>query len=271
MTLCIAAISLREVDPHIITVSDTMISGSIISADSTAIKIRPFHRDWMAMISADDVGQAIPIIAKAEEYFRGRKNTLAVARSTFKRAYQRHLVEMREDAVLSAYDMTIENFKKNGKRQFTETQFNRVCLQIEAVDPKCDFIVNGFDSQGRAHIFEVNGNGTDSVRDLPGFCCIGSGGWAAEMILCALNQNIDNTMNETIFNLCAAKFMAERALGVGKETFIHARNKKSFAFRFNDGMLEDIRDAWEKNGCPRVPDGIIDGIKKVWRPRCIVD
>ena len=263
MTLCIAAISFNQM----VTICDTMISGAIISADATAVKIRPFHQNWAAMIAAEDVTQCLPVIEKAEEYFRNRKNTLAVARVVFKRAYQRHLIEMREDAVLSTYGMTMADFLKNGKRRFTESKFSDLCKKIEDVDPRCEFIVNGFDHQGKPHIFKVNGTGVDSVCDIPGFCCIGSGQWAAEMILYSLKQNVVKSLSETIVNLCAAKFIAEKQ-GVGTTTFLHARTPTSFTFHYNDGMIEDIRKAWEQRGCPRVPDGLIKAIEDVWHPRC---
>jgi len=55
VTICIAAIASGNPgqDPHIVTVSDTMISGGIISADSTVLKIEPFHKDWLAMMAGD--------------------------------------------------------------------------------------------------------------------------------------------------------------------------------------------------------------------------
>ena len=43
--------------------------------------------------------------------------------------------------------------------------------------------------------------------DKPGFCAIGSGQWAAETILFSLGQSIDNGLEETIYKVCAAKFI----------------------------------------------------------------
>jgi hypothetical protein len=202
VTICVAAIASQipgAQPPYIVTASDTMVSGGIISVDMSFVKAEPFHANWTAMMAADDLTQCVAIIEKAKEYFRNRNNTLSVARSVFKRAFQRHLVEMREDAVLSGYGMTMEEFNKHGKRRFTERKFEALCDRLEAIDPKCEFLVHGFDSFKRPHIFRVYGVGSDQVLDKPGFCAIGSGTWAADTILHYLGQSVETTLEETIF------------------------------------------------------------------------
>lgn len=263
MTVCIAAIASdpTRTNPYIVTASDTMIQGSTFAPDANTVKSEPFHPDWTAMMASDDLAQCVPIIDKAQEYFKNRKNTLAVARSVFKRAYQRHLAEMREDAVLSGYKMTCEDFAKHGKRRFTERTYEDLRARMEAIEPKSEFLVFGFDSTKRPHIFCVEGVGTDRVLDKPGFCAIGSGKWAADAILFYLEQSIDKTLEETIFNVCAAKFAAER-YGVGKHTYLFVKRRGSIMFSWKSGMLEDIRKAWEEKGAPRVPAGVIEAIKQ---------
>jgi hypothetical protein len=245
-----------------------MISGATISSDMTCVKTEPFHANWTAMIAGDDLTQCAPIIEKAKEYFRGRNNSLPVARSVFKRAFQRHVVEMREDAVLSGYGMTMEDFRKNGKRRFTDRRYESICERMEAIDPKCEFLVHGFDSFKRPHIFRVDGVGSDGVHDKPGFCAIGSGKWAADTILFYLGQSVDRTLEETLFNVCCAKFAAERSFGVGHHTYLNVTRHGSAMFSWKSGMLEEIRKAWDERGSPRVPPGIIDTIRAC-DPHCV--
>ena len=245
-----------------------MVSGGTISADMITVKAEPFHNDWTAMMAGDDLAQCVPIIEKAKEYFKNRNNTLAVARSVFKRAFQRHVIEMREDAVLRGYGMSMEEFLKSGKRRFTERKFESLCERMEAIEPKCEFLVHGFDSLKRPHIFRVDGTGSDSVLDIPGFCAIGSGKWAAEAILFYLQQRVDRTMEETLFNVCAAKFAAERSDGVGQHTYLFVKRFGSAAFTWRSGMIEELRKAWDEQGCPRVPSGIAEKIRS-FKPTCI--
>jgi hypothetical protein len=257
LTVCIAAIS----HDHIVTVSDTMVSCGLTSADGVTIKSEPFHKDWMAMFAADDLRQCVPIIDKATKYFMGnRANTLSVARSVFKRAFQQHVVEMREDAVLSSYGLTMETFKKSGKRIFTEKVFESVCKRMDAVVPGCHFLVHGFDGKGKPHIFEVDGNGVDGVLDKPGFHAIGSGSTSAQGLLYFLSQSVVRPLHETIYNCVAAKFMAEGSDGVGRHTYLFVRKPGSTFFSHRGDMINDLRRQWDINGCPRVVPEAIDKI-----------
>ena len=272
MTICIAAIShVYGEDPCLVTASDQMVSGAIISADRVTIKVKPFHNDWLAMMSADDLTQCTAIIEKAREYFTGRANKLATARAVFKRAYSQHLVEMREDAALTGYGLSMKGFLKDGRKKLSERMYESIRKQMEEVKAGCTFLVAGFDLAGLPHIFEVSenkdGGVTDHVYDNVGFCAIGSGQYIAETILCSLGQTTHRDFHQTLFNVCAAKFMAEKAIGVGKATCVYCKKRGSFAFAHASGMVEKIREEWDKKGCPRVPEGIVAQIQ-IYNPRC---
>jgi hypothetical protein len=239
-----------------------------MSADSVIVKVEPFHKDWFAMMSADDLTQCVPIIERAAEYVAGRANKLHTIRLAFKRAFSQHLVEMQEDAALSRYGLTMREFVKNGKKRLSEKMYESIRKNIDEVKVGCEFIVVGFDSLKRPHIFHVTNEGKDGVYDKPGYHCIGSGALVAEAMLYYFGQSIDRTFHETIFNLCAAKFMAERCAGVGKATYLYARKSGSNAFVYVSGMMEGIRAAWDERGCPRVPEGIVQTIGNVYHPRC---
>jgi hypothetical protein len=61
--------------------------------------------------------------------------------------------------------------------------------------------------------------------------------------------------------------MAEKAIGVGKATCVYCKKRGSFAFAHASGMVEKIREEWDKKGCPRVPEGIVAQIQ-IYNPRC---
>lgn len=259
MTVCIAAITF---DGYIVTASDTMTTGATCSADMSAVKAEPFARDWVAMISADDITQCAPVIQRAAKYFTGRANTQEVARQCFMRAYQRHITETAEDQVLSRFGITMEEFLRTGKRRFTERMFDTLCGDIRSVRAACDFLIFGFDGGGRPHIFTVGDSVGNGVWNKPGFCAIGSGRWAAEGMLFHFGQSVDKGLHETIFNVCAAKFAAEKTAGIGHHTYLFAKRPGSQSFAYTFGLVEEIRDAWESSGAPRVPVGPIDSISR---------
>ena len=264
MTMCAAAIV--ETESWIVTISDTKIGG-IISSDGCTIKMEPLAKGWVAMFSADDITQCLSIIRRAAEHFEGRANTLKNARTVFKRAFQQHLIEMKTDAILSHYDLTMDTFKKTGRKMLGASVFDALCTKLEQVTTNCEFLVYGHDEVGHAHIFTVSDPGSDSVCDKPGFACIGSGKYAADVMLQYFGQSVYKGVEETVFNLCAAKFMAERSNGVGEQTFLYCRRPGLEGFRYGGGLLEGIRNAWNTEGAPRTPKGIIDFIRTL-NPKC---
>lgn len=266
MTVCIGAICRERPAsgdvPLIVTASDQMLAGAFSSSDASTIKNEPVHKDWSAMMAADDFSQCVPIIDLATKYFHGRANTLQVARTSFKKAYQQHMAERAADIVLGRYGLDMKTFRKSGKRMFTESKFNSLCEDIDRINGDCDFLIYGFDGNAVPHVFKVKDPGKDEVYDKPGYCAIGSGCYAAGMMLSHLDQTIDCSLRETIVNVCAAKFMAERVPGVGKATFLYIKKQGSNTFGYvGIDMVEEIRAAWEKEGCPRVPSGIIDKLQ----------
>jgi hypothetical protein len=268
MTVCIGAICHERPFhgdvPLIVTASDQMLAGAFSSSDASTIKNEPVHKDWSVMMAADDFSQCVPIIELARKYFHGRANTLQVARTSFKKAYQQHMAERAADIVLGRYGLDMKTFRKSGKRMFTESKFNALCNAIDDVRGDCDFLIYGFDGMGAPHIFKVKDPGRDEVYDKPGYCAIGSGCYAAGMMLFHLNQTIDCSLRQTIVNVCVAKFMAERVPGVGKATFLYIKKQGSNVVGYAGiDMEEEIRAAWEKEGCPRVPSGIIEKLRSV--------
>lgn len=262
VTVCIAAIALdgrRPSDARLVTISDTMLEGDL-SSDESAVKTEMFHEDWASFV-AGDVTTLVPIIDEAKACFTGQPNTLKNARDSFKSAWKKHVVQIAEDRVLGRFGLSMEEYLKTGKLRFTEEVFNSLATEIRQVDLGADFLVYGFDGEKRPHVFHVARDGTDAVYDKPGFAAIGSGANAAHTVLWYLGQNIDRTEAETIYNVCAAKYMAERASGVGRKTFLFVKTQGRGFFVTKTGMEERIREAWEKSGKLRVPDGVVKMIE----------
>jgi hypothetical protein len=258
MTVCIAAITRERL---IATTSDTMVSTYLSSTDGSTVKVETIHKDWSAMMAADDMTQCVLIIQRAEKYFRGRANTLQNVRASFKKAYQQHLGERAADIVLGRFSMDMDAFTKSGKRRFTEAQFNTLCAEIRAVKLGCQFLVHGFDEAQQPHIFIVDDPGADSVYDKPGFCSIGSGLYAATGLLYHLGQTVDCDVSQTVFNVLAAKFMAEKSAGIGKETYLFVKKYRCNMFSAASWLIPTTREMWEKSGQPKVPNGAIEAIK----------
>jgi hypothetical protein len=266
VTVCIAAVC--GSDEYIATVSDQMITlEGVGSSDDCVYKTERFWEDWSAML-AGDVGQASTILEMVREDFRAssdRPNTISAVRSGFKEVCRRRLAEIAGDRFLSPLGLDMSQFIERGKDIFPESTFVALSDDIRRVSLGCEFIVYGFDVKKRPRIFKVvEGAGTgpeDIDCGRPGFAAVGVGGLPADMILYYLNQNPDVPLEETIYNVCAAKFMAERVSGVGKGTFLHVKKSGSVSFSRAYSLEREIRESWEKDGAPKLPEGIIDKIR----------
>jgi hypothetical protein len=234
-----------------------MVSYFLASLDASTVKVEEFHDEWAALIAADDLTQCIPIIEIARDEFAGKPNKLRVARSCFTRAYRRRLAERAEGQVLGRFLCTAKEFKERGKHLFTEKVYNELASEIGKIKGDCDFLIYGFDARNMPHLFTVSDPGVDEIHDKPGFAAIGSGMYAANGMLYQLGQTVDRNVYETIFNVCAAKFTAERVAGVGKDTFLFVKKQGCRAFSRASWLLPTIRKAWEEQGQPRVPEGIL--------------
>ncbi|HEY1183503.1 MAG TPA: hypothetical protein VGE89_04905 [Bryobacteraceae bacterium] len=258
MTVCIAAMA----HEYIVSASDTMITGSTLSTDACCSKWEPFAEEWQAMITGDDIAPASPIIEKAGQYLKGRPNTLEEVRRSFKRAFQNQLSEMAADRVLGRFGVSMREFKKSGKKIFDETTLARLCGEIQNVHfAGLEFLVWGFDSDRTPHIFTVRGDGEDAIFDRPGFASVGSGGYAADTLLYYFNQSRQCDLYETVFHVCAGKFMAERA-GAGLNTSLFVRKHGTSVFSHHFSLIDNLRAAWEEHGSPRVPLQALEAIQR---------
>jgi 20S proteasome alpha/beta subunit len=259
VTVCIAAIAS---DGHIVTASDTLISwGNFVSSDATSVKVEPFHGSWLAMMSGD-MSQCLPIVERATEKLEGKPSTLSIIKRGFREAYKEHLAETAADQVLSNYNMEMKEFKKNGAKIFTPEVFNSLNQEIKAVSLDCSFLVYGFDERGFPHILSVEPPGKVASFDKPGFWAIGSGSFAATGMLFSLHQSVDCSLNETIFDVLAAKFMAETPGVVGEHTHFYVHEKNCDWFSYPAGLVPAMRNWWNDKGKPRRDNTVLQQFRR---------
>jgi 20S proteasome alpha/beta subunit len=121
------------------------------------------------------------------------------------------------------------------------------------------FLLAGFDENKAPHLFTIAGS--DGIRYCDGqsFCSIGSGQHLAESFLCSYPYRRGLTMEEAIYSVLVAKFTAERADGVGRDTFATVLRPSQMYLEtglpfIESHLIEWIRECWES--LPRIPDGV---------------
>jgi 20S proteasome alpha/beta subunit len=243
-------------DRFIVNASDTRISfGGDFSAEGV-IKVEGFQRDWAVLIAGNDISHAPFVIRKARRMFWKRKKlSLEEAKTGFKQAYQEELREKITDTFLSKFDMTLEDFKKKGRRELEPNLFQALSFGIKDAKLGCKFLVYGYDEIGQPHLFEVGEGGHTESRDKPGFWAIGSGATSAISMLAYLKHSAEMTpVRAAIYNVLAAKYISEGASDVGPNTFFFIKKYGSNVFSSYGSSIEPkIRKLWEEKGRPSVP------------------
>jgi hypothetical protein len=243
-------------------VSDKKLTLFYTSADDVISKEIAFHRDWKAMIAGNDITQCVEIMEDSRNILVSKENTLTNVSCAVKTAFQGRLRQLIDDRHLSRYGMGVSDFRIHGKEQFTPETFNSICSLIDNTHLECEFLVSGFDKNKRAHIFTVTDPGVVNFYDKPGFWAIGSGASSALSMLFYRGQIPDKQMSETLYVACEAKFMAESASDVGKETEFFISKHGHSGMIYTAGILEGIRKQWEKYGQPKIPKRAVGKIKE---------
>lgn len=266
MTVCIAGLVLQE---KIVTVLDRKLSMPSFSADYLMEKMDPIHPNWIAMLSGEDITQAVPIWDRVRRNLgyvsvRGpypEEKTLEQVVRAFVTAFQEHRKQEIEDRFLTQHNLTVERFINEGKKLLGASLFTHVWNQIASFEVKCGFLVTGFDKEKGAHLFTIDDPGIYANYDSPGFWAIGSGQQQALASIFAAEVTSNPTFESLLYDLCAAKFMAESADGVGKSTTVRVHEFGKSPSFFDDVAIGKIREIWEKEGRPRRPANAVETIK----------
>lgn len=271
MTVCVAGIAEHDGEKSVVTATDEMVTTGYFGKDKVAMKREFLHLDWEALFAADDVSEVTPILGcvrsliheKYSDRFPNGYVSLGEISGAFSQGYNKAVGMACEARILQRYGLTMEKFRDDGLRMFGSDVFNRIGRQIEDVSLGVDFLVCGFDGAGEPHLFTVGSPGIIKVYDQIGFWAVGSGQQSALSSLFFSGYNRSKDLNEAIYRVCEAKFMAESASGVGASTFVSVRSFPDVIAYIPNGapLAKDIRKAWEREGRPRMPKKIKNVIK----------
>lgn len=214
---------------------------------------------------AGDPANATMIFEEVVRYGREHEQQLTHEniKSTLATAYKKRMADCLSLAVLAPYDMTLDEFKKEGLNILGERQFGRLseALEYHASQYQDQILLTGWGEDPiSAIIYEVDAQ-RDRDHALSGIAAIGSGANVALSSLLMLGQSRHTGFLETVYNVAAAKFSAERSYdnAVGQSTAMNFHWKTPDANGLtgrwiNEPQLREIRAIWEEYGRPRFPD-----------------
>jgi ATP-dependent protease HslVU (ClpYQ) peptidase subunit len=240
----------------LVTVSDTKLSAGHYSGEMATLKIRHLSTQWKCLV-AGTFAHHVPLldrITTAIDRDTSREKLEKVCTAAFIAENKR----VAEETVLATFGLTLEQFLKS-RKDLGDSLFERTWADISRIKIDCQLLMCGFDSN--PHVFVVEnpeGNKVGFVTDcdFPGFAAIGSGTYLAESTLFALHQNPSTSLEETICITMFAKFAAEAATDVGRETYLTAFTADGSIEFDNVFTLEtDLRKQWDQHGRPRAPEG----------------
>jgi hypothetical protein len=212
------------------------------------------------MVAGDDITVgAEDVIREAHDtlaaYGSENNPTLLQVKSALLGAWRETQNRVGAAAVLNPLGLTLPVFLKTGRDKLGDVLFLDLARQLEIASRlQCQLLVSGFDDRGHAHFLALDDDAgcRDFTRN--GFLSIGSGHTSALASLAFHDYDPTCAIELAIYQVCAAKFMSERAPGVGKKTHVFLQHGDGSQHWVAPESIAAIRALWEKSGCPKTPD-----------------
>jgi hypothetical protein len=227
VTIAIAAMA--EFTGQIVTASDARLSHgeSLPAAEGALLKNRKIARKWGMMFAATDSTSFLPVLNETQRRlnYTGDSNSDIDPETVCKAvqaAYEKEFNErfFREHLARFGY-ADIAEFRRDGFSEMGKDLYSDYALKLAKFDLGLELLVYGAFEQ-TVHLFEVVNPGKISDHGLRGYAAIGSG---STMALAALTRQPRRVaLHEIIFRVLDAKFSAETARDVGKETHVITLN-----------------------------------------------
>src|SRR3989442_1272706 len=187
------------------------------------LKIRGLGKRWGVMFAGKDISHASSVIQTASNILEKDDEITGIrAASALSEAYHTVRRKQIENRLLLTYDMSMQQFMEKGKDAFPESHHLQLLYDIANYDLGCIFLAAGFMSDRSKYpcLFMVQNPGEFFPMDDIGYSAVGSGDVNAISHLARRNQDVYATFERSLYTAIAAKHLAEKAQGVGKETFV---------------------------------------------------
>jgi 20S proteasome alpha/beta subunit len=254
MTLCIAGIWGRAGGrAAIVTVSDMEMSEEGVSLDLAATKLTLLDDNrWLCMYCGDP--------CEFEEIMDYVRRGMASSDP----GTVSDVIAIVESAYRTAIERRTGIAKSTGDRERLK--------KIEASGTGTELLIGGFDDTGTPHLFASSTFGKCTLFDGYRFHAIGTGAWLASPLLflrSGLRYRTD--ISRFAYGLCEAKFFAEAADGVGKETMVKVlyHDGTSAGTILHTGQQ---RAAWERVRDPEITDDAVGELEATlnWDTRSLI-
>lgn len=265
--MSVAIASLCENGRRVVAVTDGALTLGGVTSDVLIAGKMLWFGDWLFLWAGepgniDLVIENVRHIARRDRTALNRENI----RRTVNTAFREFAAEWATDNVLSAYNMDMAEFKKKGRKIFGDPLAGEISKKMnEAVKTFLldELLVVGWGKTGLSALLHQRSARESSSHALSGSAAIGSGCEVALSTLLLLGQSRNSTLEETIYSVAAAKFMAEKseedAVGrattmfIGRKRLASDQKDKPTGILLLSDELKRLRDVWNRYGKPRIP------------------
>jgi ATP-dependent protease HslVU (ClpYQ) peptidase subunit len=265
VTICIAAAC--DNGKMIVAATDGLLSLGDVTGDNLIAKVI-WKGEWQFMYAglpgniAMILGELDEMVADNPEWISRRK-----VQGTIKAAFRKFVANYSSFELLSPFDMTLDEFKREGLTSLGQSTHDDLSSKIrtKAQYIQEQLLVTGWGyAPHSAMLYEVGAYG-DQNHSYSGIAAIGSGARVAQSNLLMLGQSRDCTLATTIFNVAMAKFASEKSqdLDVGQRTAIYVSTKATPAQSDDPKRLHakpllqeeisSLRTVWDDHVRPRMP------------------
>jgi len=253
MSICIAAIA--DDGRTIVTVSDRLYSWGNETSGDGRVKTELIHRSWGVMLAGDEVRRLEPMIGDAYEHLRTIKApTLDDVGDALRRGWRDAQRQLIESELLSPYGYDRPDFLARGRHELGDSKFSELVADLAILgNLQCELLVYGFDEQASAQLLALTGKGELLNCSRPGFMAIGSGAHTAIDAMLQTDYKIAIPYQRAIYQTCHAKFMSERALGVGRNTLVVGLTHDGRLATWDTEQVDPIREKWSLETRPTIP------------------
>ena len=243
-------------DSAIVLVTDQMFNVGAATVDiPTGIKSFRFHNRWGA-VWAGDVTLVPPIMRGVTEALSTNPAAdVAEVASAFARVYRDAWARAAEQEVLNPFGLDMQTFVELLANKET-SELSNLRRRIQEIDFDCEFLVGGYDSAAKPHIFTVRPPGVTRDYDALRFWSIGSGAEAALSSLMYRRFNPTMSLKEAVYYVAEAKSLSEFSLAVGRGSLsllLTSSGDFSMLLRKDEEVLRQI---WETDGQPPIPPNL---------------
>jgi hypothetical protein len=159
--------------------------------------------------------------------------------------------------------MDLETFEKRGRARLGEPVFSKLLGEIQALDPRVELLVFGFDAANVPHIFKTSTLGDIQSCDATGFGAIGTGSHVATDLLNGSDDLwISSDIGLITYRLCEAKFVAEGADGVGPGTMLASFGPEGLATLLQEKAIDTARSLWRRRRKAKVPEHVLGTLRR---------